>query len=122
MSAWPAGDHLSLHRLNPTFWGNAAASWDALPPTPGEPYPWPETYVLDRYVFYNDSTFDGDDPSPGASDDEATVIVSHSLWESREAFTAWTESEAFRAAHGKSRSPEGTVLGPPRFEGFEVVL
>ncbi len=58
----------------------------------------------------------------GASGDESTVIVSHSLWESLEAFTAWTDSEAFRKAHGKSRSPEGTVLGPPQFEGFEVVL
>ncbi|MBU2502325.1 antibiotic biosynthesis monooxygenase [bacterium] len=58
----------------------------------------------------------------GEPKQDATVIVSHSLWESREAFIAWTESDAFRQAHRNSRSPEGTVLGPPEFEGFEVVL
>lgn len=58
----------------------------------------------------------------GTTTDEATVFVSHSLWDSVEAFTAWTESDAFKQAHGKSRSPEGTILGPPQFEGFEVVL
>lgn len=58
----------------------------------------------------------------GPSDDKATLFVSHSVWETHEAFTAWTESEAFLKAHGKSRSPEGTVLGPPSFEGFDVVL
>jgi heme-degrading monooxygenase HmoA len=58
----------------------------------------------------------------GPAGDEGTVFVSHSLWDSRDAFVAWTDSEAFRAAHGKSRMPEGTLLGPPRFEGFDVVL
>ena len=56
---------------------------------------------------------------PGA---EFTMFVSHSVWSSREAFTAWTESDAFRKAHGQARSPEGTVLGHPQFEGYEVVL
>ena len=50
------------------------------------------------------------------------VFISHSLWDSYDAFHAWTESDAFKAAHGKSRAPEGTYLGPPKFEGFEVVL
>ncbi|MGD9546239.1 MAG: antibiotic biosynthesis monooxygenase [Candidatus Krumholzibacteriia bacterium] len=58
----------------------------------------------------------------GDSGPDATVMISHSVWESREAFVAWTESEAFRRAHREARSPEGTVLGPPQFEGFEVVL
>lgn len=58
----------------------------------------------------------------GASDEEGTLYASHSVWESREAFEAWTRSEAFRKAHAKARAPEGTYLGPPRFEGFEVVL
>jgi heme-degrading monooxygenase HmoA len=51
-----------------------------------------------------------------------TLFVSHSVWESRAAFTAWTESDAFKQAHAKARAPEGTYLGPPMFEGFEVVL
>lgn len=58
----------------------------------------------------------------GASDEGATLYASHSTWDSREAFVAWTESEAFRKAHGQARSPEGTVLGHPVFEGFEAVL
>ena len=50
------------------------------------------------------------------------IYISHSRWESYDAFKAWTESEAFRAAHGKSRAPEGTYLGPPQFEGCMVVV
>ena len=51
-----------------------------------------------------------------------TLFISHSVWESQSAFSAWTESDAFKAAHGKSRAPEGTYLGHPDFEGFEVVI
>ena len=58
----------------------------------------------------------------GPSDDEATLYASHTLWESREAFQAWTESESFRKAHAQARAPKGTYLEHPRFEGFEVVL
>jgi heme-degrading monooxygenase HmoA len=50
-----------------------------------------------------------------------TTFVSLSEWLSRDAFVAWTESEAFRSAHASGRTPEGTVLGPPRFEGYEIV-
>jgi len=57
-----------------------------------------------------------------AAGEDHTLFVSSSQWESREAFVAWTESEAFRKAHSDARSPAGTVLGPPQFEGFEVVL
>ena len=58
----------------------------------------------------------------GPSDDEATLFASHSVWDSRAAFEAWTESEAFRKAHAQARAPEGPYLEHPRFEGFEVVL
>jgi heme-degrading monooxygenase HmoA len=58
----------------------------------------------------------------GDATPECTVFVSHSTWDSREAFTAWTESDAFRQAHARARAPEGTYLGPPQFEGFAVVL
>jgi heme-degrading monooxygenase HmoA len=57
----------------------------------------------------------------GPTDDEATLYASHSLWRSRSAFEAWTESDAFRKAHAQARAPEGTYLGHPRFEGFEVL-
>ena len=58
----------------------------------------------------------------GPGSEDATLYVSHSVWNSREAFEKWTESEAFRKAHSQARSPEGTLLGHPQFEGFEVIL
>ena len=58
----------------------------------------------------------------GPTDEEATLFASHTVWDSREAFEAWTNSDAFRKAHGQARAPEGTYLGHPVFEGFEVVL
>jgi heme-degrading monooxygenase HmoA len=58
----------------------------------------------------------------GPADEEAVLYASHTVWESEEAFEAWTKSENFRKAHAKARAPEGTYLGHPRFEGFEVVL
>jgi heme-degrading monooxygenase HmoA len=58
----------------------------------------------------------------GPRDDECTLYSSHTVWESREAFETWTKSESFRKAHANARAPEGTYLGHPRFEGFEVVL
>ncbi len=58
----------------------------------------------------------------GPSDDEATLYASHSVWESRAAFEAWTHSESFRQAHSRGRTPDGTLLGHPNMEGFEVVL
>ncbi|MFT4099527.1 MAG: antibiotic biosynthesis monooxygenase [Burkholderiaceae bacterium] len=58
----------------------------------------------------------------GPSDEESTLFVSHSTWESAEAFQAWTRSEAFRAAHAGAGQQRGLYLGHPQFEGFEVVL
>ncbi len=58
----------------------------------------------------------------GPANEEFTLYASHSVWESREAFEAWTNSEAFRKAHAQARAPEGTYLGHPQFEGFEAVL
>lgn len=58
----------------------------------------------------------------GETRDGITPYLSHSSWDSREAFAAWTDSEEFRLAHGNARSPKGTLAGHPVFEGFEVVL
>jgi len=54
--------------------------------------------------------------------DEAGLYVSHSTWESRAAFEAWTKSEAFRKAHAQARTPEGILVGHPRLETWEAVL
>jgi len=58
----------------------------------------------------------------GETRDGLTTYLSHSTWATREAFAAWTKSDAFRKAHGGARTPEGTLAGHPVFEGFEVVL
>lgn len=58
----------------------------------------------------------------GPSNDGATLFVSHSTWESRDAFEAWTRSEAFRQAHASAGASKGIYLGPPQFEGYDAVL
>jgi heme-degrading monooxygenase HmoA len=58
----------------------------------------------------------------GPSDEEATLYASHSVWQSRDHFEAWTRSESFRKAHAQARAPQGTYLEHPHFEGFDVVL
>lgn len=50
------------------------------------------------------------------------LYASHSAWESRAAFDAWTESESFRKAHAQASAPKGTYLGHPELELFETVL
>ena len=54
--------------------------------------------------------------------DEAGQYISHSTWESRDAFEAWTRSEAFRKAHAQARMPEGMLQGHPQLQLFEAVL
>ncbi len=58
----------------------------------------------------------------GPEEDGARMYASHTVWESEQAFVAWTESEAFRKAHSQGRTTTGTLLGPPRFVGWTVVL
>jgi len=58
----------------------------------------------------------------GASDEESTLFASHSEWDSLDHFVNWTKSEAFRKAHANAGDHKGLYLGPPQFEGFEVVV
>ena len=58
----------------------------------------------------------------GPSDDEATLYASHVVWDSREHFDVWRQSDEFKKAHGQTNAPPGTYLEHPRFEGFDVVL
>jgi len=58
----------------------------------------------------------------GETDESGTLFASHSIWESGEAFGEWTRSEAFRQAHANAGETKGIYLGPPKFEGFNVVL
>jgi len=52
----------------------------------------------------------------GESSDEYTLFASHSVWESRDAFEAWTHSEAFRKAHSGAGSTRELHVGPPHRE------
>src|ERR1035437_1839185 len=56
--------------------------------------------------------------SPEAEDH--TLYASHTVWENRAVFEAWTKSEAFRAAPHKAGDNKPLYLGHPEFEGFEV--
>jgi heme-degrading monooxygenase HmoA len=53
--------------------------------------------------------------------DDHTLFSSHTVWRSRADFEAWTKSEAFRNAHRNAGDNKPLYIGPPRFEGFEVV-
>jgi heme-degrading monooxygenase HmoA len=48
--------------------------------------------------------------------------VSHSTWESRGAFEAWTRSEAFVAGHRGGGSMMGILTGPPQVRLYDSVL
>jgi len=53
--------------------------------------------------------------------DEAGDYVSHTIWANREAFLAWTQSEAFRKAHS-TRNAEGVIAGHPRARFYDAIL
>ena len=61
----------------------------------------------------------------GPEGEDHILYASHTIWETREHFDAWTQSDAFRKAHagaGKQTDDEPATLGPPQFEGFESVV
>ena len=47
--------------------------------------------------------------------------ISHSTWESRDAFVAWTQSEAFVQGH-RQGSLMGVLEGPPQVKTYEAVI
>jgi heme-degrading monooxygenase HmoA len=48
--------------------------------------------------------------------------ISHSTWESRDAFMAWTQSEAFVQGHRGGGSMQGILAGPPVIKLFDSVI
>ncbi|GHG92138.1 antibiotic biosynthesis monooxygenase family protein [Pseudodonghicola xiamenensis] len=60
----------------------------------------------------------------GAEGEDHTLYSSHTLWETKDDFEAWTNSEQFRDAHKNVGKREGQspIMGHPQFEGFETVL
>jgi heme-degrading monooxygenase HmoA len=71
-----------------------------------------ETYLAAVPGFLQFALLKGDEPGD---------YISHSTWESREAFLGWAQSEAFRKAHGE-RMPDGIVLGHPRARFYDALL
>ena len=59
----------------------------------------------------------------GPAADDHTLFSSHSVWQSRSAFEAWTKSEEFRKAHARagSETTGSLYLEHPKFEGFDVI-
>ena len=53
--------------------------------------------------------------------DHAGEYLSHSTWESRSAFEAWTKSEQFRSAHGQT-AMGGILAVPPKVSLYEAVV
>jgi len=58
----------------------------------------------------------------GPAAEDHTLYSSHTVWESKAAFQAWTTSEEFRKAHARAgNDATGSLyLEHPKFEGFEV--
>jgi len=57
----------------------------------------------------------------GSTYEDHTLFSSHTVWQSRADFEAWTKSEVFRQAHKNAGSGKPMYLGPPRLELFEVI-
>ncbi len=56
----------------------------------------------------------------GPEHEDYTLYSSHTVWQSKATFEAWTKSEAFRAAHKDAGQNKPLYLDHPQFEGFEV--
>ena len=57
----------------------------------------------------------------GPEREDHVLYSSHTIWQDRSVFEAWTRSEAFRMAHRGAGNNAPLYLGHPEFEGFEVV-
>lgn len=71
-----------------------------------------ETYLADVPGFLRFALLRGD------RDGE---YLSHSTWESREAFEAWTRSEAFTLGH-RQGSLQGVLAGHPEVSLYEALF
>lgn len=58
----------------------------------------------------------------GPEAEDHTLYASHTVWQSRAHFEAWTRSQQFRDAHKDAGQNKPLYLGHPQFEGFEAVI
>ncbi|HWM48816.1 MAG TPA: antibiotic biosynthesis monooxygenase [Xanthobacteraceae bacterium] len=59
----------------------------------------------------------------GPEAEDHVLYSSHTVWQSKAAFEAWTKSDEFRASHARAGNNTQTgqlYLEHPKFEGFEV--
>lgn len=58
----------------------------------------------------------------GPEAEDHTLYSSHTVWQNKASFEAWTKSDEFRKAHARAgnESSGSLYLEHPKFEGFEV--
>ncbi|WP_322819297.1 antibiotic biosynthesis monooxygenase [Tepidiforma sp.] len=71
-----------------------------------------ESYLSEVPGFVHFALLKGDEPGD---------YISHTIWESRQAFVNWTQSDVFRKAHAGGM-PEGILATHPRARFYEAVL
>ena len=71
-----------------------------------------DSYLQDAGGFIQFALLKGDEPGD---------YISHTTWESRDAFLAWAQSDAFRPAHGMGIA-DGILEGHPRASFYDAVL
>ena len=81
-----------------------------------------EAVWLNREVFINrEPGFVVFHMLKGPQTDTYSLYVSHTIWQSRDMFEAWTRSESFRAAHKGAGGNKPLYIEGPHFEGFDVI-
>lgn len=58
----------------------------------------------------------------GPEREDHTLYASHTMWETKASFLAWTTSQQFRDSHKDAGGNRPLYLGRPEFEGFDAVL
>ncbi|MBN2477406.1 MAG: lamin tail domain-containing protein [Pirellulales bacterium] len=115
----PDGTGDSLNRLGSDLWGNEGGNWTPLPPTPGYPVSTQPSVVAGRYVFYNNSAFDGNNPAANAQDDTALATDKRAL-RSGETATFVNYTSYSRGINGiivdMGRLSDGVTLGAEDFQ------
>ena len=59
----------------------------------------------------------------GPEAEDHTLYSTHTTWQNKAAFEAWTKSDQFRASHARANNSGASAslyLEHPKFEGFEV--
>jgi heme-degrading monooxygenase HmoA len=57
----------------------------------------------------------------GGLREDHQLYSSYTLWTSRAAFEGWTQSDGFKVAHTRTGNSKVAYVGPPDFEGFDVL-